>query len=184
MKTFKIIKKVKLVVLFAFVALFSACSRNNGTPDPGNSAGPAGSFITTKIEGANYSSAKTALSSTIASRQGSGASTFISLLGVSTTSTGSLTESITINLLGITAPGTYALTLANKDTASLGYSYAPTGGTAIGYSTGDCSASTGTIVITSLSSTQIEGTFTCTTKKVTTCDVTKTFAEGSFKGIF
>ena len=100
------------------------------------------------------------------------------------TAAGATTESITINLLGITSAGTYALNLANKDTAQLGYTYAPSGGTAIGYSTGDCSATTGSLVITSFTATQIEGTFTCTAKKVSTCDVTKTISEGSFKGVF
>lgn len=181
----KTIKNLTLLITIAVATLFSSCSKSSVTPDP--VATVSGSFITTKINGANYSSATSPLSMTIASKQGSGAGTVVSLLGTMTanvSAAGATTESITINLLGITAAGTYALTLANKDTAQLGYTYAPSGGTAIGYSTGDCSGTTGTLVITSFTTTQIEGTFTCTAKKVTTCDVTKTITEGSFKGIF
>ena len=181
----KTIKKLSLIVTVTMVTLFSSCSKNSTTPDPVLPV--SGSFITTKINGVNYSSATSPLSNTVASKQGSGAGTVVSLLGTMTsnvTAAGATTESITINLLGITTTGTYALTLANKDTAQLGYTYAPSGGNAIGYSTGDCSATTGSLVITSFTATQIEGTFTCTAKKVSTCDVTKTISEGSFKGVF
>lgn len=185
MNTIKSINKLSVVVALSVASLFSSCSKNSATPDPVLPV--SGSFITTKINGVNYSSATTPLSMTVASKQGSGAGTVVSLLGTMTsnvTAAGATTESITINLLGITSAGTYALNLANKDTAQLGYTYAPSGGTAIGYSTGDCSATTGSLVITSFTATQIEGTFTCTAKKVSTCDVTKTISEGSFKGVF
>ena len=185
MNTIKSIKKLSLVVALFVASLFSSCSKNSPIPDP--VLPTSGSYITTKIDGVSYSSATTPLSMTIASRGGAGTGTIVSLLGSKTSNVsaaGATTESVSINLLGITGVGTYALNLANKDTAQLGYTYAPSGGTAIGYSTGDCSGTTGSIVITSFTATQIEGTFTCTTKKVTTCDVTKTITEGSFKGIF
>ena len=112
----KTIKKLSLIVTVTMVTLFSSCSKNSATPDPVLPV--SGSFITTKINGVNYSSATTPLSMTVASKQGSGAGTVVSLLGTMTsnvTATGATTESITINLLGITSAGTYALNLANKE---------------------------------------------------------------------
>ncbi len=185
LKIMKTIKKLSLVITITVASILTSCSKSSPTPDP--VAAVAGSFITTKINGVNYSSATSPLSSTIASKQGSGAGTIVSLLGTMTSNvsaSGATTESVTINLLGVTAAGTYALNLANKDTAQLGYTYAPSPGTAVGYSTGDCSGTTGTLVITSFTATQIEGTFTCTAKKVSTCDVSKTITEGTFKGVF
>ena len=186
MKTVNTIKKLSLTGAVILATFFSSCSKDSTTPAAPPTA-TSGSFINAKIDGATYSSATSALSNTAASKGGTGAGTFVSLLGTLTsnvTASGATTESVTINLLGVTATGTYPLNLANKDTAQLGYTYAPSGGTAIGYTTGDCSGTTGTLIITSFTATQIEGTFTCTTKKETTCNLTKTITEGSFKGIF
>ena len=185
MKTVNTIKKLSLTGA-VILATFFSCSKDSATP-AAPPAATSGSFINAKIDGATYSSATSALSNTVASKGGSGAGTIVSLLGTMTsnvTSSGATTESVTINLLGVNAAGTYPLNLANKDTAVLGYTFAPSGGTSIGYTTGDCSGTTGTLIITSFTATQIEGTFTCTTKKETTCNLTKTITEGSFKGIF
>ena len=137
----KTIKKLSLVVTLTIASLFLSCTKKSTTEDAGLPSG-SGSFIISKIDGVNYSSATSPLSMTIASKQGTGANTVVSILGTmssNVSAAGATTESITINLLGITAAGTYPLNLANKDISSLGYTYAPSSGTAVGYSTGDCS---------------------------------------------
>ena len=77
MNTIKSINKLSVVVALSVASLFSSCSKNSATPDPVLPV--SGSFITTKINGVNYSSATTPLSMTVASKQGSGAGTVVSL---------------------------------------------------------------------------------------------------------
>ena len=185
--TMNTFNRLSLLVAIMVATIVTSCSKSDAAATTAPPATTSGSFINTKIDGAVFNSAASTLGMTIASRQGSGAATTISLLGNLTsnvTASGATSESVTITLLGVTTTGTYALNLANKDTAVLGYTYAPSGGTAVGYTTGDCSGTTGSLIITSLTATQIEGTFTCTAKKESTCNLTKTITEGTFKGVF
>ena len=89
-------------------------------------------------------------------------------------------NSIAINLLGITATGTYTL---NADSDSV-IAYTPPTGEAA-YGTGGCSGASGTMNVTFIDNDKIEGTFSFTGKDVNNCETsaTKTVTNGSFRCI-
>lgn len=129
------------------------------------------SFVKGKVDGVAYNSIVTSCS-----KAGSGADALITILG------GDLgANSITVVLSRITAPGTYTV---NNTTDSL-LNYSPGSG-GVAYSTGECEAASGTITVTTIDDTHVEGTFSFTGKDTENCDsgVTKTVSEGSFKGTF
>lgn len=187
----KTIKKLSLLGLIMVASILPSCSKKN--PDPVVAA--SNGLITCKVNGAAFTTAPIAGQSApiiIATKIAIGGQNLISITGQSAaniTATGGSAagsfDSITISLNGISAPGTYPV---NSD-ITLGYIYStPNPGSAIakstGYVTGNCSGTKGTITVTSLTATTIEGTFSFTAKKESTCDDTKTITDGAFKVTF
>ena len=190
----KTIKKLSLAVAIMVATIFSSCSKTDPTPAPATTATPNG-LITCKINGVAFTTAPIAgqaVPLVSATRVGAGGLNLITITGQSAANitasaagaAGSF-DTITISLSGVTAPGTYQV---NSDN-TLSYIYSlpnPSGPIAIstGYVSGDCSGTLGTIKVTSLTATQIEGTFMFTAKKENTCDVLKTITEGNFSAKF
>lgn len=172
MKTFQSISKLVVVV---FALALSSCSKDSDSSSS-NPATPSGSYITAKVNGANFSTTIAGVSTTSGSRSGSGDFTLIQVLGADMNG-----NSIAINLLGITTTGTYAL---NGDSDSV-IAYTPPTGEAA-YGTGGCSGATGTINVTFIDNDKIEGTFSFTGKDVDNCatSATKTVTNGSFRCVF
>jgi len=142
------------------------------TPIPANT-----SFITATVDGAAFTSILFGTSIASASRSGSGNMTLIQVLGSNFSA-----DNIALNLLGITETGTYTI-----DPSLDGSVMAFTPGTGgFAYSTGECSGSGGTLVVTAIDNTKIEGTFSFTGKDVDHCETsaTKTVTNGTFKGVF
>ncbi len=172
MKTFNSISKLALVF---FVAVITSCSKdddNSSTPTP---VTPSGSYITAKVDGADFSSIIFGVSTATANRIGTGEDTLIMVLG------GDLaTNSISINLLGISAPGTYALN-PSLDGTTIGY---VSSSAATSWDTGNCDAS-GTLTVTALDNTKIEGTFSFVGKNGENCAAAaKNITNGAFRGVF
>jgi hypothetical protein len=172
MKTLKSISKLALVV---FAVVLSSCSKDSDSSSS-NQATPSGSYINARVDGASFSTTIAGVSTASGSRSGMGDSTLIQVLGSDMSA-----NSIAINLLGITATGTYTL---NGDSDSVIAFTPATGGAA--YGTGGCSGATGTLNVTFIDNDKIEGTFSFTGKDVDNCatSATKTVANGSFRCIF
>lgn len=171
MKTFKTISKVAIIALTVILSSCSNDSSSSSTP-----ATPSGSYITATVDGASFSSSIAGISTASGSKSGSGEFTLIQVLGSDINS-----NSIAINLLGITTTGTYTL---NSDSGSVIAYTPPTGGAA--YGTGGCPGAAGTMIVTFLDDTKIEGTFSFNGKDVDNCatSATKTVTNGSFRCVF
>ncbi len=166
MKTLKTIAKTFFIA--GILALLNSCSKDSTTNNVPVS--PNNSFVKGKVDGASYSSLVASCS-----RVGSGTTAAITILGGDATG-----NSITLLMVGIAAPGTYTV----NGTANSVLSYLPASG-GVAYST-ECSAASGTVTVTSVDATHIQGTFSFVGKDSENCDTgaTKNITEGSFKGIF
>lgn len=168
----KTIKRLSAVVALTMMTIFSSCSSS----DSGGGSGPAtGSYITAKVDGTAFTTVISGVSAASASRTGTGADTLIMVLGSSLS-----TNSVNINLYGITATGTYTLNSSSDSVMAYVES-----ATSTAYGTGICDGSTGSITVTYLDATKIEGTFTFTGKDGENCAaVAKNVTEGKFRGVF
>jgi len=172
MKTITQLAKLSLLSISLFVA---SCSGDDSNPVTSNLPS-SGSYITAKVDGNDFSSIIFGVTSASATRMETGAGTMITVLGADQSA-----NSIVINLMGITATGTYTID-PNVDSV---IAYTPVSG-GVSYGTGECSGSTGTLTITAIDNSKIEGTFTFRGKDANTCptSATKTVTEGSFRGVF
>jgi hypothetical protein len=168
----KSIKKLSAVVALVMLAIFSSCSSSSSD---GGGSPVSGSYVTAKVDGAAFTTVISGVSAASASRTGTGADTLIMVLGSNLA-----TNSVSINLYGITATGTYTLNSSSDSVLS----YVDSASSAA-YGTGICEGSTGTITITYLDATKIEGTFSFTGKDGEDCAAAaKTVTEGAFRGVF
>ncbi|RZJ35944.1 MAG: hypothetical protein EOO51_03765 [Flavobacterium sp.] len=162
------------VVALAF-AMSTSC--NNDDNNGGGGSTPDGTYIKGKIDGTSWQSLEIAGQSVaIATTMGSGVDRVILVNGSGDMSG---TDSMVIQLIGIDAPGTYDI---NPDTNSL-LAYVKTSEDK-SYDTSDCSAATGTVTITTINDTKIEGSFSFTGKVDEDCSQTKTVTNGTFRGVF
>jgi hypothetical protein len=169
MKTFQ--TSLRSIFVAASLILLASCSKddapvNNIPVVPANS-----SYVRGTVAGAAYSSLIASCSVA-----GSGTDRIITILG------GDMgANSLTVVLYGIDAPGSYSV---NNTTNSV-LNYSPGSG-GVAYSTGECDAASGTITITAIDATHVEGTFSFTGKDTENCDTgaTKTVTNGTFKGVF
>lgn len=174
MKTFKTFSKLALV---AFAVIISSCSKDD---TPAQTQVPAtGSYITAKVDGADFSSTVFGVSTATANRVGTGPNALIQILGADL---GGNNISITLIDLNLVAGQTYTLN-PSLDGSVIAYVSTTSGGAAFG--TGICEGSTGTLVVTAYDNTKIEGTFSFTGKDGENCSATaKAITNGSFRGVF
>lgn len=166
----------KLAIL-AVTLVMASCSKDDSAPIAAPTPIPANSsVVTAKVNGAAFSSVMFGVSSATANKMGTGTDTIITVLGSNFSA-----SSISITLHGVTETGTYTLDATTDSVIA----YAPGSGDAA-YGTGICSGVSGTVVVTSISDTKIEGTFSFTGKDGENCDTSeiKTVTEGSFRGVF
>lgn len=175
MKTFKTFSKLALVV---FAVIISSCNKDDA-PAPAQSQIPAtGSYITAKIDGADFTTTIFGVSTATANRVGTGPNALIQVLG---TDLGGNNISITLADLNIIAGQTYTLN-PSLDGSVMAYVSTTSGGA---YGTGICEGSIGTLVVTTYDNTKIEGTFSFTGKDGENCSATpKVITSGSFRGVF
>ncbi|HEY0092176.1 MAG TPA: DUF6252 family protein [Flavobacterium sp.] len=176
MKAFKSLTKFSVVAVFLIVAGCSSDDDDNNTPTPTPST-PNGTYLKGKVDGTSWQSLELqGQSLAVAVTSGEGTGRLIMING-SGDINGS--DSMVINLLGIDAPGTYTI---NSDSDSV-LAYVNTA-TETSYDTSDCSGATGTVTITTINTTKVEGTFSFVGKVDEDCSQTKTIAEGQFRGVF
>ncbi len=168
-KTMKNINILKIILIFAVSSFLTSCSSDSKNSNVSSS----GSNITAKIDGVSYTTVGNGTAT--ASLFGSGLETRISFIG--TDSTG---NSIIISLLGITTNGTYNLNSSSDSAIEFFDKSSDTF-----YGTDSCDSSTGTIIITKLTSTQIEGSFSFSGNDDLNCAAAgKNVTNGSFRGVF
>ena len=174
MKTFKTLSKLALTVFMVFMV---SCSKDDPAPStPTPLPIPSGSYINAVVDGVNFTTNIFGVSTASGTRSGSGDLTLIQEVGADLGGNG-----IAINLLGITTTGTYTLD-GNSDSV---IAYTTTSGTGA-FGTGGCPGATGTLIVTFLDNTKIEGTFSFIGKDVDNCatSATKTVTNGSFRCVF
>jgi len=171
-------KTVKTIAQTFFIAasllLLNSCNKDDDNPTPFPVVPANTSFITAKVNGANFTTLLFGTSTASCSRSGTGTSAMITILGGDMSA-----NSITIFLDGNVGVGTQTV---NITTNSL-LNYSPGSGDQA-FSTGSCVGATGTINITASDETHIEGTFSFTGKETDDCSLSKTVTQGTFKGVF
>lgn len=162
------------IAIFSLIALtFVSCGDDDAQGNNNNTL-PDGTYIMGKVDGTNFSSEVMGHSTAIATRQGTGGDTFISVQGSTMEA-----NTMVIVMHGITATGTY--TIDAEDESVLSYFSAAN---SVSYDTSNCSGATGTLNITHLDESKVEGTFNFVGKDDENCSQSKTITEGSFRGIF
>jgi hypothetical protein len=167
MKTLK--TSLKSIFVAASLILLASFSKDDPAPTNYNPITPTSSYVRGTVAGASFSSIVASCSVA-----GSGSDRVITILGGA-----GFGDSLTVILYGINAPGTYAVN--NATNSLLNFSPA-TGGVA--YSTGECDAASGTITVTVMDATHVEGTFSFTGRDSENCGASKTVTTGTFKGVF
>ncbi len=180
-------KKIKnLSLVFALVAAttFVSCSKDDAPAPvaPPAALATSGSYVESgSADNAPFTTILLGQSAATAQRIGSPDGDIITVAGthISLADT-SGSRTIAIVLEGITEPGTYTL---NNTSRSVMTYVLTTNGDSQSYATNECSGSTGTITVTMVDATKIEGTFNFTGKNEA-CSVSKSVASGTFRGIF
>ncbi|MFT3793804.1 hypothetical protein [Flavobacterium sp.] len=176
-------KTLQTLTKFSFIALallMLSCNKdddnnnNNVTPPVTNNPN-SDSYVTGKVDGADFSSFIFGTSMAQCTKVGSGPDQLISILGGDMSA-----NNITIALYGINATGTYSV---NNTTNSF-LNYTPGSG-GVAYSTAECEGASGTITVTYIDNLKVEGTFSFTGIDTENCSGgSKTVTEGSFRGTF
>ncbi|AWI24572.1 DUF6252 family protein [Flavobacterium pallidum] len=177
MKTFK---KIGLTALMALALVFNSCSSDSD----GGGSSSLSTYISAKVDGTSFETASIQGQSVgVAMKQGTGDMQLITIsCGDQTTITDQDYKAIYIALVGpITAGTTYQVNSTTNNT--LGYTETA-GDNDVTWDTGDCENATGSITVTSISDTKIEGTFTFTGSKEDACSSQKTVTNGKFRGTF
>ncbi len=166
----KIMKTLKNTFAILFITLMTfSCSNNDETPQ---NQTPVASeyFFRAKVNAVSY---EATAAQTNATKIGSGATTTITI----NSAVGG--KSFKFTLIGTPTTGTFPLDY-NSSNGDLGYVES-----SMNYSTLICPDNSGTLIITALNSTSIEGTFNFIAKSSTICsDAAKTITDGSFKSRF
>jgi len=174
MKTLKNLNRFVMVGA-ALLALSCSKSDDNGS---GGSTPSSGTYIKAKVDGTwKQTYTIQGMSAGVAVSTGSGLGRVIQITG-SNDQGG--TNAFAIYLIGIDATGDYTL---NSDSDSV-MSYAETATSSSWDTSSSCSGATGTVHITTLNSTKIEGTFSFTGKNDDDCSSSKNVTNGSFRGVF
>ncbi|RYZ47933.1 MAG: hypothetical protein EOP49_19965 [Sphingobacteriales bacterium] len=171
MKKFQIF--TKSLLLTGIIALTAAC---NGDDSPGGTGSPSGTYIMAKVDGSSFDARVMGVSTAGAVRSGTGDMNLIQITGADANG-----RAMTLGIFGVTQPGTYQI---NPDTDSVGAYIDGVGTSTASYDTGECTGASGSIVVTQVSDTQVEGTFSFTGKSEENGCAAKSVTEGSFRGIF
>ena len=175
-------KKLQTIQMFAKTGLvaaaffLTACSGDDGdnNGNPGGS-GNAGSFIEGEVDGVQFNNLEIqGQSLAVATTSGTGAGRLIMVTGSDTN-----TNAMSVIMLGITQTGEY--TINSEDDGTV-LAYIPVDSPS--YDTSNCAGATGTLNITHIDETKVEGTFNFVGKVDENCGQSKTITSGSFRGVF
>jgi hypothetical protein len=175
MKAIKLIGKC-LFLSLSMLAL--SCSSSDDDGGGGGGSTPSGTYIKAKVDGTQYVTYNIqGFSAGVATSSGSGSGRLIMITGGNDMNGNT---AFSINLLGINATGTYDIGPDSDSTLA----FVMTGGSGVSYDTSNCAGATGTINITTLNDTKVEGTFSFTGKDDENCTDSKSVTSGSFRGEF
>ncbi len=165
-------KTLKPTLAILFIALFSlSCSNNDDTPAQNQPPAAVNYFLKAKIDGVQYQTdaAFRVLSNSSADR-------------IKITSVLFDNRNFELQIDRPIGTGTYTYPMPSGVDYVLRMEYGDaTAATAL-WRTGACSGTTGTLTITTLSATEISGTFSFSGKRTSFCsDPAKLITEGSFK---
>lgn len=170
-------KAVKLFGKCLFLSLSMlalSCSSDDVT---GGGSTPSGTYVKAKVDGTQYVTYSiSGFSAGVATSTGSGSGRLIMISGSNDMSGAT---SFSINLLGINSTGEY--TIGPDSDSTLAFVLT---GSGVSYDTSDCEGATGTINITTLNDSKVEGTFSFTGKDDDNCTDSKSVTQGSFRGEF
>ena len=172
-------KNLKTLAILLVSVIITSCSKSD-EPEPTPAPLPAtnGSFIRATVDGVAFTSAIFGVETTVVNRVGTGSSRLITLLGGN-----AIVSTMNIAIEGVTAPGTYVINSTSSNSFNA-LDYTITSPTAV-FSAGNCTGSSGTIVVTAIDATKIEGTFSFTGKNSENCAApAKNITAGSFRGVF
>jgi hypothetical protein len=134
------------------------------------------SYITGKVDGNNFSTIIFGTSTATCNRIGTGDMQMITILGGDMSA-----NSITVNLVNVHSTGVINV---NRNTESF-LNFSPGSGGVAYATSAECDTATGTINITYIDDTKVEGTFSFTGVDTEDCaGGTKTVTEGAFRGTF
>ncbi|HEX9979704.1 MAG TPA: DUF6252 family protein [Flavobacterium sp.] len=161
--------------ILALAVLFAVSCSDDDDKGGGGGNLPDGTYIKAKVDGDSWETFEIqGQSVAVATSSGSGASRVIMING-----SGDMNGStaMAVNLIGIDAEGTYPLT-SDSDSV-VAYLQNQTS-----YDNSGCENTTGTLKITSISATKVEGTFSLTGKNDEDCSQSRAITQGSFRGVF
>lgn len=176
----KTLKKIGFIAFAAFTLVLSSCSSDSD----GGGSSSLDTYITAKVDGVSFETASIQGQSVgVAMKQGTGDMQLITIsCGDQTSFDDQNYKAIYIALVGpVTAGSTYQVNSSTNNT--LGYTET-NGDVDVTWDTGDCENATGTITVTSISDTKIEGTFSFTGSDQNQCSSQKTVTNGKFRGTF
>ena len=175
MKTLQTLTKLSFIAVSFFFLSCGGDDDNTYYPPVSNTPNND-SYITAKVDGADFSTILFGTSTANCNRIGTGDSQMITILGGDMSA-----NSITVNLWNVTTTGTISL---NRDTNSF-LNYSPGSGGVAYATSADCATATGTINVTYIDNVKVEGTFSFTGINTEDCaGGSKTVTEGSFRGTF
>ncbi|MGK4567094.1 hypothetical protein [Flavobacterium sp. 3HN19-14] len=181
----KNLKKFGFVAFAAMALVLSACS---GSDDDGGSGSSLATYINAKVDGVQFKTTSfNGQSAGIATKQGSGDQQLIAISCTDASAVGDMEfNGMQVILIGQVAAGqTYQISPTSQ--SILAYTINTNGGGSNNnteWDTDNCDGATGTVTVTSLSDTKIEGTFSFTGKKENDCSSQKVVTNGSFRGTF
>ncbi len=165
----------KSIFLASAILAFNACSDDDDNGGGGST--PSGTYVKAKVDGTTYETFRIqGVSAATAISTGSGDSRLI-MIGGSIDQSG--TKAWSVNLLGINATGEYPLNADSNSTVAY-----VENGTGVSYDNSNCTGTDGTVKITKLTDTEVEGTFSLVGKNDEDCSMAKTITQGSFRGVF
>lgn len=174
-KTLQSLAKFSFIAVSLFMVSCGGDDDNTYYP-PVNNTPTNASYITGKVDGADFSSIIFGTSTANCNVIGTGDARMITILA------GDLSaNSITVNLVGVNSTGVINV---NRNTESF-LNYSPGSGGVAYATSAECDTATGTIDVTYIDDTKVEGTFSFTGVNTEDCaGGTKTITEGSFRGTF
>lgn len=175
----KTLKRIGLVLTMALVTVMTSCSSDDNGGGGGFSGPATGSFVNAKVNGANFSATGQVV-------QGAYESGNIVLQGLAVNGTNSSSMAIQLYKAGGLTVGTYNVGPDQTgDVGLLSYTTVTSAMSTVTYVSGACANASGTIEITFIDDTKIEGTFSFTGVELRDNDDcsggTKNVTNGSFR---
>ena len=180
----KTLKKIGITAFTALALVLTACS---GSDDDGGGGSSLSTYINAKVDGVQFNT--TTISGQpagVATKSGSGD---LQLIAISCSDATALNDpdfkALQVVIVGQVAAGqTYQISPSSQSILSYSVNIDGSSNNDSEWDTNNCEGATGSITITALTDTKIEGTFSFTGKKENECGSQKVVTNGEFRGTF